>query len=142
MEERGPTKKQIRAWLDENPSAPTTVQPPYKQAQRKVTSMEKGFGYLNNGPVVSTIHQRCADCNKVIVERYNYMVPHDVRAETRYEMKYWHYGVCYAKPGTVCLGCFNKKRTEYYALKEWDETRRNINNVLHKVKKHKKEQLV
>ena len=95
--------------------------------------------FLAREPVISTIHERCMDCGKVIVERYNYLVPSDARAETQYDIKYWHSGMSYAKPGTICLGCFNKKRTEYRALKEWDETRRQVNNTLYKITKIQKE---
>lgn len=162
--EKAPTREEIRQWLDERADVPFTVQPSLKRAETLMRWME--IAYANRHPdyqitsdengkwfiaakrgygdffdaIVSTIHERCGYCNKVIVQRHNYLVPYDACIETKYDVKYWHLGVSCRK-FSVCLSCFNKKRAEYRALKEWNETRLTLGYVSTKVAKTKKEQL-
>lgn len=142
--ERGPTREELHEWYtlrypnDERPIA--TVQPSYSYAKNEIRLMEAlGKRYWSFRPLMSTIHERCGYCNKVIVQRHNGIVPWDACIETQYDIKYWNSGVS-LKRFHVCLGCFNKKRSVYRALQDWNETRLRINHVHNKVRQFKKEQ--
>jgi hypothetical protein len=137
--ERGPTREELREWDAERGDKILTVQPTAKRAEFIMHMQETGFGWLYHEPIVSTIHERCGYCDKVMVLKHNYLVPFDACIETQYDVKYWHMGV-YGRRFSVCLGCFNKKRSVYRALKNWNETRLRINHVHNKVRQFKKEQ--
>jgi hypothetical protein len=141
--ERKPTREELSEWYalryPNNEDRIAMVQPTAKRAEFILRMQETKNGWLYREPLVSTIHDRCGYCNKVIVRRHNGIVPWDACIETQYDVKYWHMGVS-IKRFDVCLGCFNKKRSVYRALKEWDETRRRINHVHNKVRQFKKEQ--
>jgi hypothetical protein len=138
--ERGPTQEECREWYAAIRDIPRTVQPSYKQAKQRVEWLSYARdAWLADEPIVSTIHERCANCGKVLVHRHNYIVPYRAAATTRYDFKYWYYGTD-IRCGTICLSCFNKRRVEYKALLEWDETRLKINNAKYHIDKIRKEQ--
>ena len=165
--ERGPTQEEVREWYEQRKARygeTFTSQPSLKQAASLMDRME--LAYANRHPkyeissdadgrwfiavkrgnggnfyeaIVSTIHEKCDECGKVIVRRHNNAVPYRAAAKTRYDIKYWAAGTQY-KYGPICLGCFNKRRAVYNALVEWEEVRRTIVNVKYKLDKFKKEQ--
>jgi hypothetical protein len=137
--ERGPTREELREWYAERGDKILTVQPTAKRAEFLMIIQDTENGWLYNEPIVSTIHERCGYCDKVMVLKHNYLVPFDACIETQYDIKYWNSGVS-LKRFHVCLGCFNKKRSVYRALQEWNETRLRINHVHNKVRQFKKEQ--
>ena len=140
MKERGPTKKEWLEWYAAIREVPPTVQPTYKQAEYRVEWLSSTRDrWLAREPIVSTIHERCANCGKVIVRRHNYMVPSKAAATSQYNFRYWYAGTS-LRCGTICLGCFNKRRTEYKAMLEWNETRLKINNTKYHIDNIRKEQ--